>query len=50
MTQGEMFWRLLFSIVLLLGGVREYRRGNVSLGVFMLAIPVAAWAAWSFGS
>lgn len=49
MSEGEIFWRVLFSGVMLIGGAREYRRGNAALGGFMAMIPVAAWAAWGFG-
>lgn len=49
MSEGEIFMRLLLSGVMLAGGARESWRGNYSIGIFMIMVPVAAWFAWWFG-
>lgn len=49
MTVGELFWALIFTFVLSLGGADQINRKNTHLGLFMLAIPFAFWVSRYFG-
>jgi hypothetical protein len=42
-SRQQLFLELLMSVVLISGGVREIRRNNAGLGIFMVAIPGCFW-------
>lgn len=49
LSQQQLFLALLMSVMLSVLGVRELRRSNVGVGIFMVAIPGCFWLSKLFG-
>lgn len=43
MTQTQLFFALLLTVLMCINAVREIRNRNFAMGVLLISIPVCGW-------
>jgi hypothetical protein len=49
MTQSTLFWLLVVTICMVIGGMREFTYGRYAMAAMLVLIPVAGWVSILFG-
>jgi hypothetical protein len=49
MTQPQLFIWLFTTLLLAIGAVREFKRGNGFMGATLAAVPTAGWLSYWLG-
>jgi hypothetical protein len=50
MTQQEIFWALLLTVIMWISGIKELVIGqNQSLGALLMFIPICGWVSLMWG-